>query len=146
MEKRNYVKPLLNSEEFVPQTYVAACVAGGYTQYSFICNAGKGTTRVEYTGWNGNKYYRDEENHWKVYLNTGEQVGFNYHPCDTKHVVNVPLGTDVNTVFKPGYMDNKLTEEVEHVNVYVWRGTNNDNCHCMVTPGSTDIELPKQMS
>lgn len=25
MEKRNYVKPLLNSEEFVPQTYVAAC-------------------------------------------------------------------------------------------------------------------------
>ena len=61
MEKRNYVKPLLNSEEFVPQTYVAACVAGGYTQYSFICNAGKGTTRVEYTNKWGT-YYRDEEN------------------------------------------------------------------------------------
>ena len=25
MEKRNYVKPVLNSETFVPQTYVAAC-------------------------------------------------------------------------------------------------------------------------
>ena len=25
MEKRNYVKPLLNSEEFIPNEYVAAC-------------------------------------------------------------------------------------------------------------------------
>ncbi|MBE6272578.1 MAG: hypothetical protein E7097_01635 [Bacteroides sp.] len=25
MEKRNYVKPLLNSEEFVPQEYIAVC-------------------------------------------------------------------------------------------------------------------------
>ena len=26
MEKKNYVKPILNSEAFVPQTYVAACI------------------------------------------------------------------------------------------------------------------------
>lgn len=30
MEKKNYVKPILNSEAFIPQTYIAACA-----QYSF---------------------------------------------------------------------------------------------------------------
>ena len=37
MEKRNYVKPLLNSEEFVPQTYVAACGDVDVT-WSIKCN------------------------------------------------------------------------------------------------------------
>ena len=36
MEKRNYVKPLLNSEEFIPNEYVAACgCTGGGTIYGW---------------------------------------------------------------------------------------------------------------
>ena len=39
MEKRNYVKPLLNCEEFVPQTYVAACQpTNGELTYYISCN------------------------------------------------------------------------------------------------------------
>lgn len=41
MEKRNYVKPLLNSEEFVPQTYVAACGDETVT-WSIKCNVTRG--------------------------------------------------------------------------------------------------------
>ena len=38
MEKRNYVKPLLNSEEFVPQTYVAGCQpTNGELTYYISC-------------------------------------------------------------------------------------------------------------
>ena len=36
MEKRNYVKPILNSEEFLPNEYIAACgYSGGGTVYGW---------------------------------------------------------------------------------------------------------------
>ena len=39
MEKRNYVKPLLNSEAFVPQSYVASCQpTNGDLKYYISCN------------------------------------------------------------------------------------------------------------
>ena len=38
MEKRNYVKPILNSEAFIPQTYVAACQpTNGELTYYISC-------------------------------------------------------------------------------------------------------------
>lgn len=41
--RKNYVKPALISEEFVPQTYVAACehTSSGAGMYKFVCDAGK---------------------------------------------------------------------------------------------------------
>lgn len=53
MEKRNYVKPLLNSEEFVPQTYVAACGDETVT-WSIKCNVPHGFGFIDN---NGNKRY-----------------------------------------------------------------------------------------
>ena len=134
--RKNYVKPALISEEFVPQTYVAACAEEpGYTKYSFICNAGEGVTHY------GDKYV------WNVYVD-GEKInkrGY-YGPCGGTHTVTVPEGTPVERVFLKGYMDNAYTYKNENIPVYVWRGENNDNTHCMTNPGTEHIAVPKQMS
>ena len=134
--RKNYVKPLLNSEVFVPQTYVAACAdEPGYTKYSFTCNAGTGTTHQ------GSKYV------WNVYVNGKDITGNKlYGPCSSTHTVTVPAGTPVEEVFLRGYMDNAYTQRNENIQVYVWRGPDNDNTHCMANPGTEHISVPKQMS
>lgn len=138
--RKNYVKPALISEEFVPQTYIAACPEiPGYTIYSFTCNAGKGTTHY------GSKYV------WKVTTSNGEVIAGgngegNYGPCSKTHEVKVPKGTPANQVFDTGYMDDVYTDRNENISVYIWRGANNDNCHCMLNPGHQDIDIPKNMS
>lgn len=38
--KRAYSKPILESETFVPQNYIAACGDTEYGNYLFECNAG----------------------------------------------------------------------------------------------------------
>ena len=130
MEKRNYVKPILNSEAFVPQTYVAACAEEpGYVIYSFECSAGE-------------KYKE-----YNVYVNGTDITGRKaYHPCNDKHEVKVPEGTPITDVFEIGYMDDINTNRNENTAVYVWRGPNKDNCHCMINPGTEHIVVPKQMS
>lgn len=139
--RKNYVKPALISEEFVPQTYVAACAEEpGYTKYSFICNAGEGVTH-----WGGiisgyTKYV------WDVYVNGQKINNGHYGPCGDTHTVTVPEGTPVENVFLKGYMDDAYTDEKENIPVYVWRGENNNNTHCMTNPGTEHIAVPKQMS
>ena len=142
--RKNYVKPALISEEFVPQTYVAACTKEpGYIIYSFKCNAGAGVTHTIRNG----KHYETVDARYNVYVNgvdiTGDMV---YHPCNKEHTVKVPIGTSVDQVFKKGTMDDIYTDEIETISVYVWRGDNNDNTHCMANPGSQTIDIPKQMS
>ena len=136
--KKNYTKPTLMSEVFVPQEYVAVCaVEPGYTKYSFICNAGLGVT------YNGNKYV------WNVYDDNGNKLTKRglYGPCDDSHILKVPEGTSVAAVFTKGYMDNFYTKDVnEHINVYIWKGENNNNVHCMTNPGVEHIAVPKNMS
>lgn len=136
MEKRKYEKPMLISEAFIPNEYVAACAEDpGYTKYSFTCNAGKGVTH------DGSKYV------WNVYVNGQKITGWGYYgPCGSTHTVTVPAGTSVEEVFLKGYMDNAYTDVNENIPVYVWRGKNNNNVHCMLNPGTEHIAVPKQMS
>lgn len=51
-KKRAYVKPSLESEAFVPNTYVAACGDHGVV-YKFTCTAGGGTHGSVYQETNG---------------------------------------------------------------------------------------------
>lgn len=47
MKKRVYTKPILESETFVPQSYIAAC--GDINKvYKFVCDAGGGTYGTVY--------------------------------------------------------------------------------------------------
>ena len=127
---------MLISEAFIPNEYVAACAEDpGYTKYSFTCNAGAGVTHK------GSKYV------WNVYVNGQKITGWGYYgPCGSTHTVTVPAGTPVEEVFLKGYMDNAYTDVNENIPVYVWRGKNNNNVHCMLNPGTEHIAVPKQMS
>lgn len=141
MEKRKYEKPMLVSEAFIPNEYVAACAENpGYTKYSFTCNAGEEVTHdIPFFG--ATKYV------WEVYVD-GQKItrrGY-YGPCGSTHTVTVPAGTPVEQVFLKGYMDDAYTDVNENIPVYVWRGENNDNVHCMLNPGTEHIAVPKQMS
>lgn len=121
--KRAYIKPILESETFVPQNYIAAC--GDLNKvYKFKCDAGGGKSGSVYletngkpglqTGWGGDSYLSG------------------YHACGTTHEAKT---TDE---FLDGYY---VTEhyvgnwpfghtEIVTTPVIIWRGPNNDNTHC----------------
>lgn len=69
LNKRMYIKPVLESETFVPQNYVAACGDSGKI-YKFTCDGGGGRM--------GDVYTSSGEN-----LTEGKMRY--YHACNTKH-------------------------------------------------------------
>ena len=76
MEKKAYVKPVMESETFVPNTYIAAC-GDEHKVYKFVCNAGWHGTLLGYdvytNGSDGKPGTKDD-----VYLG-------GYTPCDATH-------------------------------------------------------------
>ncbi|MBQ8521855.1 MAG: hypothetical protein IJ456_10920 [Bacteroides sp.] len=123
MEKRNYVKPVLNSEEFVPQVYCAACThtESGVGMYQFVCDAGGG----EY----GDIITKSNQN-----LTSGEWSY--YHACDASHEApttddfisgyfvknggndKLTYRENVGTFWNPQYVE----KEYEKVEVIIWTG------------------------
>ena len=79
MEKRVYAKPVLESETFVPQNYIAACGDSG-TIYKFKCNAG--------SKW---KKYNVYLSNGIPYATSGKDYGgcktdyYSYSPCNDEH-------------------------------------------------------------
>lgn len=68
--KKAYVKPSMESEAFVPNTYVAACGDPEYGSYLFECDAPGGPLYYYRTDWWGNK--------------EASYIG-SYNPCHEKH-------------------------------------------------------------
>lgn len=94
--KRMYIKPVLESETFVPQNYIAACGDPEYGKYLFTCDAP-----------GGRLYY---------YNNRGraEYIG-NYTPCSEKHQASMA------SEFPDGFIDyNKNGREDSGEAVVVW--------------------------
>ena len=120
--KRMYIKPVLESETFVPQCYCNNC--GDLNKiYKFKCDAGGGASGTVYLetngdpglqiGWGGDKYLSS------------------YHACGTTHDASSDDdfldGYYVTTRWVGGlggHLETKTTP------VIVWRGPNNDNTHC----------------
>lgn len=69
LSKRMYIKPVLESETFVPQNYIAACGDSGKI-YKFTCDGGGGQKGDVYTN-SG--------------TNLTEGISHYYHACNTKH-------------------------------------------------------------
>lgn len=67
--KRTYIKPVLESETFVPQNYIAACGDSGKI-YKFTCDGGRGKKGDVYTN-SG--------------TNLTEGITHYYHACNIKH-------------------------------------------------------------
>lgn len=116
LNKRMYIKPVLESETFVPQNYIAAC--GDLNKvYKFKCDAGGGRYGYVYletngqpglqTGWRGDRYLSD------------------YHACGTTHEASTKDEfLDGYYVTSSGFGGTKTTP------VIVFRGPNKDNTHC----------------
>lgn len=99
MEKRNYVKPILNSEAFIPQTYVAAC---GYS--------GAGTV----WGWS----FKD------VSVTTGlaESAG-----SPDGYIIPSPLNcNNVSDLFNLG-SSSSVADSLKGYSGYGWNDNDNDN-------------------
>lgn len=117
--KKEYVRPMMVGERFAPNEYVAACGDRGKV-YKFECNAGE-------VGYINHKFpvpwVEEVVHHYAVYGDDGKQYGSNYGPCGKTHEAPSDSG------FINGWMDDKLTEEVEQIPVIIWTD-NGRNCHC----------------
>lgn len=114
LNKRMYIKPVLESETFVPQNYIAAC--GDLNKvYKFKCDAGGGRSGSVYLETNGKPGLQKNSD---TYLS-------GYHACGTTHEAKT---TDD---FLDGYyVTRRLFGGTKTTPVIVWRGPNNDNTHC----------------
>ena len=130
---KNYVKPMMESEVFAANEYIAACGSG--TTYLFTCDAGGGRS--------GNVYL---ETNGRPGLQTGwggDQYLSGYHACGTQHEADSDddflQGYYVTEQWVPGsgggdwgHMETTTTD------VIVWRGPNNNNTHC-----TTELDMSK---
>lgn len=116
LNKRMYIKPVLESETFVPQNYIAACHDINKV-YKFKCDAGGGRSGSVYletngtpglqTGWGGDRYLSG------------------YHACGTTHEAKT---TDD---FLDGYyVTSSWFGGTKTTPVIVLRGPHNNNTHC----------------
>lgn len=121
-KKKTYVKPIMESETFVPQTYVAAC---GDTNkvYKFECNAP--------TEWGSGYVIQETDGREGVSLNEFLHSGLGfYHPCGQTH--DAPT-TDA---FIKGYYVHDIESLFDATPVIIWRGDSGTNIHC-----TTNIDM-----
>lgn len=119
MEKRNYVKPVLSGEEFVPQNYIAACGDSGVI-YKFECNAGNKSDDY-------NVYLEDGT----PYCTSGRDSGGctrdfeSYSPCGDTHEADSDSGFLKGYMYKQNW---KGADTGDRINVVIWTD-NFTNCH-----------------
>ena len=129
-KKRAYVKPSLESEAFVPNTYVAAC-GDENKVYLFTCDGGGGAYGGVWHDDNGipGLQTRSSGNWWQG----------NYVPADTR----ISRGTDsyhaCYETHRASVMDDFITDcyfkkprqsDSDAIPVTVWRGPWGNNTHC----------------
>ena len=112
---KNYVKPMMESEVFAANEYIAACGDSG-TTYLFTCDAGGGRIGSVYLETNGRPGLQTGRG--------GDQYLSGYEACGTKHKA------DSDDEFLDGYYVTTGWFGQQNVTkVIVWRGPNNDNTH-----------------
>lgn len=126
--KKAYIKPALESETFVPQSYCNTCESG--VTYWFECNAGSsisgrnkvyqetnGIEGLQTEGW-GSDWLRSES----------------YYACNKKHEVKK------SDTFRKGYVVHDGIVE----NVLIWRGDGVFfNTHCTTKLNEDEWEIAK---
>lgn len=136
-KKKAYVKPSMESETFVPNTYVAACGDHGAT-YKFTCDAGDGS-------W-GDVYLNDGTNLTK---DSWGKTSY-FHACMEKH------SAPTSDVYQDGYLIlNGGNDETQHwvggifsghyedypkIPVKIWRGDGSVHATANLNIDSWEIE------
>ena len=109
MEKRKYEKPMLISEAFIPNEYVAACEhsASGAGLYKFVCDAGGGEKG-------------------DIYLENGKNLTQGplryYHACNKAHQAPTTDEFEKGYFYANGGIDLKIGTSIP---VIIWRGDGN---------------------
>ena len=146
--KRKWGKPGLDVQVFMPNEYCAPC-GDGTTQvtYYFMCDGGYAS--MQYDVWidtnkngklDGHYVHHSGHGGWDEWVWDDEYLteGHYFHPCDEKHTVTVPEGTNVDDIFPYGLMTPKgWTSPVTPVRI--WRGKNSDNVHCTTQLNSSSF-------
>ena len=134
---KNYVKPMMESEVFAANEYIAACGESGVT-YKFECNAGGGASGNVYVESNGveglqtiGKWVGGWNGHWQP---ADTSLG-GYHACGTTHEAESD-DEFLNGYYVPYWSDN-VTE------VIIWRGPYNNNVHCTTELNKENWETAK---
>ena len=136
IKMRQYVKPLMESELYAANEYVAACGDSG-TTYKFTCDAGGGKSGTVYLETNGVPGLQTGRK--------GDRYLSGYHACGTTHEA------DSDDDFLEGYY---VTEEYigwwpfghyekTTTPVIVWRGPHNNNTHCTTNLDMSTWETAK---
>lgn len=101
---KDYVRPMMESEAFAANEYIAACGDTEYGNYLFQCDAPGGSLYYYKTDWRGNE--------------EAKYIG-SYTPCDRKHEASVA------SEFPDGFVDynrNGREDDGEAVIVWIERG------------------------
>lgn len=136
---KNYVKPMMESEVFAANEYIAACGESGVV-YKFKCDAGDGVYGSVYqetngipglqtSSWGGDRRIATYSNHWLL----GES---GYHACGTTHEAESDSG------FYDGYYCAKGNTD-NPVSVIIWKGEHNNNVHCTTNLNKDEWETAK---
>ena len=135
MAKKAYSKPMLKSEAFVPQSYVAAC---GDTNkvYKFTCDAPGGPLY----------YFPDKpaSGAQPTVGSKGTRIG-SYNPCGEYHEADTQSGFYWGYVDYGGdsFWDSRNYKLDEGELVIVWRGENGRNGHATKQLDMTKWETAK---
>lgn len=120
--KKRYSKPILESETFIPQNYIAACGDTNY-EYLFKCDAMGGIT--------GTVFYSDGDDKFEPNItgwgNGDKLMGIGYHACGETHK------TEVGDEFIEGWYVtgwDGLGGGKWAKKVIIWKGPDGNNIHC----------------
>lgn len=112
---REYKKPVMNVEHFVPNEFISAC-GDENKVYNFECNASAGTLYY---------YQRFDGTIDGNYTGSGKATHLgSYHPCGATHEASA------TNSFYDGFVDyNRNGRQDPGEGVIVWRGPKNNNGH-----------------
>lgn len=123
--KRAYSKPILESETFIPQNYIAACGDSG-TVYKFTCDAGRGAYGSVYEETNGIPGLQTGANGDTRIAKYSSIFGVpisGFHACGSTHEAESDSGFYDGYYCRSGNTNNAIK-------VIIWKGEHNDNVHC----------------
>ena len=126
--KKAYIKPVLESETFVPQSYVAACHDINKV-YKFTCDAG-----YFFDGGNVWEENGKEEGLQMSGSNKDKYLGL-YYACSETHEASI------RDEFVDGYLTGYIFPFPKQV--IIWKGKNNNNVHCTTNLNMNEWETEK---
>ena len=127
---KDYVRPMMESEVFAANEYIAAC-GDTNNEYIFQCDAMGGVF--------GTVFYSDGDDKFEPFSDD-EFMGTGYHACGEKHT------TQVGDEFIEGWYVtgwSGITGGGWTEKVIIWRGADGNNIHCTTNLDKNTWETAK---